>query len=688
MLPSTGPPIIGAGLLIAVLVGGPLYLVARYGVGRVHRLVRQAGRDAGGWLVTRVTGGRGSAASSAFVATAVIALTIASLGLLWSLTSDLNTSGSSAPLIELLLGFLTSGWGYLLVALVVGRGSLFFLRQTLIRIAARTSGYSYQTIARLAAEAKTTDGCTRIIAQPEDTVETVAQHIKWGFKGRDEQIRRSDTDTKSTDTASTTSTEPEHRVRLTIDQEPVPEWFAGLAGITPTTPEYPDWFDALAGPYPDTAPDRDHDDPVLLEEQLQTTVDEERGVRIEERTVTPQDGDLTSPLASQTIDETPLDSLNTDEREEGDGAASGALDWFSAATATDWTDPKEDDDDEGLSWRARFKLFRLDFANSFHANRVIWRFLVPAGLAFGAMLIVARIWVHPLLYLLFGTAALGIGALVYGVTKYRMFQRLNALRTTETTASFSLASVLVKRVDTPDRTMYYGFVAGRVYASPDPDRLATVLAERAHDRINGHQPAPAIEERWAWCLKRYIPSLEAWQENIEKPAILDRLTDTVYDAPKHLIAKDTLADTVVEADRHWKYTTIPFVPAQYAGFGHDPQLVADVYQDLVPAGLVEDTVPVTNPDGDDRAVTVVRPRISPLPEHTERLEAQFASRFRARNTDTRYSLPEATGTDEAPRFVAPTSASTVTLDEQPATPVPAGLLHPTDTQPSEQHESA
>lgn len=447
-------------------------------------------------------------------------------GLFYALTANVELQGSSAPFLLTFLDIATSGWGYVFAVLWFARGSLFMLRQTMIRRASRITGYSRRSIARLAEEARSTDGCSRIVAVSSDTIDELAQNIRWGLMGKDERIRAA-----------------------------------------------------------------------------------------------------TSEV----------------------GEAVDVPDWWSEDLSVDWS---EADDRRSLSLPERIKLFRMDLAASLNIDDLIWRFAVPAAFAMAAQLILVQFWVWWPLYFAMAGLAMVIGGLVYVVSQWRQSRKLQSLREEVDHERWEEVSVLVKEVETEDITMYYGFLAGRSYASTDPERLSRVLAERAHQRANGKHPAPAIEERWAWCLRRYIPTLKSWEENVEKPRIMDTLANKVADSPDGIISKEQLAYRVVEDGRHYAWRGL-----RYVGFGNDPRLVQECYEEMVPEGLVEEEITISNPEGEERDVVAVRLRTDPLPPETTELQTTFSSRFRSRGFETRYDLPEVDPDEDAGTFVAPPSAS-------------------------------
>ncbi len=145
--------------------------------------------------------------------------------------------------------------------------------------------------------------------------------------------------------------------------------------------------------------------------------------------------------------------------------------------------------------------------------------------------------------------------------------------------------------------------------------------------------SPAIEERYAWCLDRYILNFAGWRENMEKPQVMDQLVNTVLDSEDGMLPKEVLAQRVVEHDRQYIWMGLRFV-----GMGYDPDLVAECYDELVPNTLVEHQFTISAPDA-EREVTAVRARTETLPPDVAKLRASFSDSFPIRQMPDRYNLP-------------------------------------------------
>lgn len=328
---------------------------------------------------------------------------------------------------------------------------------------------------------------------------------------------------------------------------------------------------------------------------------------------------------------------------DGDGHDVPDIEADDAATTPVDEPPEFDDTDTGssdaerrqedLPLMAQFALMRNDLAAAFDIESWLWRFGVPFAVTFLAQLLLVRIWVQVWLYGVMLAISTFIGATYYFVTDFRYRRRLRGLRAEPNVRRRSDCSLLVKAVDTPETTMYYLFAAGNAYASPDRERLAQVGAEIGIDILEGRRPRPAIEERYARLLTQYVPNLEKWTENREKPAIADRLVNVVSDAPEYILPQNVLIEQVVEHDRRRAlYGLIP------VGLGHDVDLVRDVYRDLVERhALVEDPVTVETPDGEDVEVAAVSRGDQQLAPRVLKVRSKFSTWFQ-RYRDTRYDV--------------------------------------------------
>lgn len=306
-------------------------------------------------------------------------------------------------------------------------------------------------------------------------------------------------------------------------------------------------------------------------------------------------------------------------------------------------DDADDDADENRGWAERLKLWRMDLAASIRTDELVWRFGVPAAVVFVLELILVEIWVQWWLYPAMLSAAILAGIVSYKASARLRQRRLKKLRQSRGGESWEGIGVLVKTVDAEDITLHMGFLAGRRYASTNREELAVTLAQRALERARGYHPSPAIEERYAWCVDRYILSFEGWRENMEKAQIMDELVNQVHNSEEGLLPKEVLAHRVVEHDRKYIWQGL-----RYVGLGYDPDLVAECYDEMVPNTLVEHDINVGAPGVENASMTAVRTRSETLPPDVAQIRAAYSERFPRQNLPDRYELPEV-DPDEATR---------------------------------------
>ncbi|AEH39528.1 hypothetical protein [Halopiger xanaduensis] len=529
------PPLVAlalAGLTLALI--GVLWLFG----GRLRALGTSLRYRCKQALVRFVMGGSHPNTSRLLAAVVVGSGLVAGVGFLGLLVNEAETSTSSAPIVTTLLSLATNPWVWALAIVLLFRSLLFFGDRLLSRIAAEKSGYNYQTVRRLAEEARQPDldSCERVLVQTGDSAQQIARWLLDAFDGNG------------------------------------------------------------------------HDAP----------------------TFNPPGADGES---DETVGET--DVLEVPDRAEP----------IDVDPPTDETDA----DDEPDFW-TQLRLFRLELGSAVDLHGVLWRFLAPAGFAFVGILLWLRIWIQLWMIPVVIAASVFVGAVYYWAVDLRHRRRLKALRSQEEPTRWTDLAILTKTVEVPETTMYYGFFDGNVYASEDKHELARTLADRAIDRLEGREPAPAIEEKNAYLLQRYLPMLEAWREEHEKVAIMDQLIETVHDAPEGMIPRDLLVEQVVEYDRRYIAWGLLFV-----GRGRDPDLVREVYRDLVDAhAIVETPITLTNTeDGTEREIVAASLGDESLPPNVAQLRGEFSSLFGKQAFNTRYSAPTIDDDPTPAPFVRP-----------------------------------
>lgn len=321
-----------------------------------------------------------------------------------------------------------------------------------------------------------------------------------------------------------------------------------------------------------------------------------------------------------------------------------------------------DEEDEPLKWPEKRKLAELDLSTGFNVDRFIWRFCLPAGLVFLAEVMVSGLWLVWWLYIVFAGFAVAVGATVHTLSRWWVNRKVKNLRKEYDGESYTQLSILVKTVETDDITVGLAFVGRRSYAHTDFEQLAETVAERAHQMANGYQPAPAIEERYAWALRKRIPSFAKYRQ-VAKNQILEELITTVHRSDQDIIPKEILIHQVIETGRRYTWRGLRFV-----GYGYDPELVREVYCELVPAALVEEPVHVEGPNGEQREIVGVRTRPQTMHRNIAQLRAGFAQEFRAREFGTRYDLPEPEIDEEPEWFAVTETPDGIEYELQPALP--------------------
>lgn len=494
-------------------------------------------------VVGLLMGGQHPNASRLLLLVVVLSGLTAGLGIVGLLVSHSQTSASSAPVVVTFFDLATNPWVWVLITAL-----LFFGDRLLAQITARLTGYSYNTIRRLAEEAKKPDFdvCEPVLVQTGDDFQDIKEWVLSAFDGK------------------------------------------GRSSPTFVTPDE----------------------------------DDEGDVEAAEESLVPR-----------------RRPLNTDPSE-------------TAAEPID-VDVDVDDDGDEMDFWTEVRLFRLEIASAMNITDVLWKFVTPALITFVGVLLWVGIWVQIWVYPALIALATFVGAGYYWAVDLRHRRRLKSFCDEDEPSYWTDLVIHVKAVEVPETTMYYGFVDGNVYASEDRDALAGTLANRALDRLNGKRPAPAIEEKNAYLLKRYLPMLEAWEEEREKPAIMDQLVNTVADAPEGMLPRDLLVEDVVEYDR--RYAAWGLIPL---GHGRDPDLVREVYADLVEChALVETPVTLTDPDSGEYDIVAVSLGDEPLPPNVAQLRSEFSAVFGKRAEETRYEAPDVDLNVSPALFVSPENSA-------------------------------
>jgi hypothetical protein len=280
------------------------------------------------------------------------------------------------------------------------------------------------------------------------------------------------------------------------------------------------------------------------------------------------------------------------------------------------------------SFREQWDVMWMDLLTSFNTSEFLWRFVLPASIVFVAALTLLRRAVFRwYVYVVIAAASVFVATMYFGVFKWRRRRRLSSLRTTREPTPWNGCTCLAKRVDTDEATGYYVWISGRLYFDFDAVRLANTVADRWHRYVNGDPVPPAIQEKYARNVKQMLPTVYHTEhdEGDGRPAIMDDIVREVSEAtdPHGIVPKHELAERVVERGRDG---------------GHDPDLIAECYADLVPEVLAEREVTVEDTDGNERTLTIVYLRSETVTPQLAQLRSQFSTRVS--NESGKYPLPE------------------------------------------------
>ncbi|ELZ96580.1 hypothetical protein [Haloferax sulfurifontis] len=273
---------------------------------------------------------------------------------------------------------------------------------------------------------------------------------------------------------------------------------------------------------------------------------------------------------------------------------------------------------------------RMDIATSFNADEILWRFGLPAiGTVFAAMVVAQTPWFAGWVYPVLIAIGVAVGATSYLTFKWRRRRAVRSLREEREPKRWRTCVTLAKRVETPEQTLFVAWMGGHVYADYDRHRLARKVADRWHARLQGNDVAPAMQEKFARNVRQMLPMLHQFEYGDAyegRKAIMDDIITTVSEArdPDGMVPKFELAEKVVERGE---------------GVGHDPDIVAEVYEGMVPTVLTETDITVTDADGTPHDITAVHLRTMDIPDDLARIRAQFSNQFAVDNIDG-YPLPD------------------------------------------------
>lgn len=285
--------------------------------------------------------------------------------------------------------------------------------------------------------------------------------------------------------------------------------------------------------------------------------------------------------------------------------------------------------DEDSSLRDEIRMWGLDLATSFDTTRFTYRFLRPFLLVAVVGLLAVQLWTSLIVYALILGVSLLVATVYYRAYMWWSHRKLSKLRQDESATSYSECAALVKTVETPEVTAYMGWVAGHTYACYDEDRFCRVVADRLAQRVNDDTMAPSILEKFARNIATNYPMLRDFEMNDldeGRPAIIDDIFLAVneHESPDGIVPKRHLVEMVVEQDD---------------GMGHDPDLIAEEYREMVPTALLEEELTVTRGDGEQTTMVAVHRRDEALPDDLAKIRAQFSESFDP-DSAPKYTLPD------------------------------------------------
>lgn len=493
------------------------------------------------------------------------------------LEKNLGTGGSSMFLINLLDDFIVNLW-FVLAVTLVGVYALVFRRRHLeAKATAARTRFMVQTVKRLSGEIRTPLDTNRVIATDHLGVAELETRIGQALDG-ERNDHPADMVTEGDD-ASADVGEREG------DPGPGPD-----DGPEPVEPR----------------PDRPRDPLVINRDPRAGEIEPVDDVDVE------------------AYDEAKAESPSTTTREENteedvDEPAGGVIP----------PDEEADTDKDNLSLGTIIEAARMDLGATVNVDELIWRWFRPFIVVLAIGLIVLRLWTSPVAFIALVAGSALVASIYYRGYKWRKRRRLRSLQKEPTTYDWDVCTALVKTVDVPEGTFYMGWMAGRRYASTDRERFCRAVAKRQHQRVTGQRVAPSILEKFARNLDQRHPSVKKFERNDPqdgRPAIIEDLKQAVRDAedPDGIVPKRHLAEMVVD----------------YGGrIGHDPDLIAEEYAEIVPSAIAETEIEIEDSDGTPHKMTACYLRDQGLPSDVAEARAIFSDEFDPEN-DPVFPLPD------------------------------------------------
>lgn len=581
------------------------------------------------------------------------------IGALYVISSTAESSGSSLWLVRVLTDIVGTLWFAVPVAVYLYYKYLGRRRNRYAAQAAEHIGWLTTSVKQLSDEVRTTDRTTRIIATTDDSYDAICDAVDTALDGESHPFESVDYYGRGQDSddAPADASELPAEAGADADAPPLPSEAESASGDGDATSDVDDTpsSDAFV-----TTPEGD-----VEREQPDTWRGRARhavaGVaqRATDTAVTALEmaWDAARTLVSLVVT-TVTGLFGFVARIVTNPLVRLGLWSRDAATDAD-TKARRDDHDEEVPWRIRFseevKHFVLDFSAGYRSDDVRWRFVLPAVVTMATLLLVARVWVRPITFLLFGGFSLVVGLAVFWSTNRLRSRRVRKYRQGRGGGHWNDVAGLVKTVETADTTAYVGFMAGRTYATYDREEFVTEFALRMWQHTHNERVAPSILEQYARNLAMMKPNLQGHRENVEIPAIQRRLKEVVETTEDKVVEKAELAFRVIEPVGE----TIKFERS----LGHDPRLVAAEYRWMVEAGGILSEMDVEMPaaDGEDTEVTLVYPSEKTRLPDIQQIHSRLSDRFHGLQGDPFYRLPSV----DPARHLTPFQATTRAWDELP-----------------------
>lgn len=522
-----------------------------------------------------------------------------------------ETEMGSTGVVEVLLGY---GTNFMLWAGLTVVGVVVIFRRLNPHMAASTAEktrFTEKEVEQIGAEVKTTDGTSRLIGDRVHSIDQLRAKLLRVFNGENVDEGLEELDSLAPESKLDTADETEHGGAIgpeVAGELPEP----GSEGGPDILPSYgddedrpaPAWLDVFEG--------------ALDAELLASQLDYDPGRRDR------RSGDI----------DTDADASRPEQEPE--------------ASATDGETAEESGLDPVGAIQRRLQLVRMDAAAASSTDELYARFLVPVVLtALGCFTMLGTVWIHPVLYGVIAGVSLLVGSLVYTGFKWRRRKNVRQARRTSSPGGWAACDVLTKRCTTERGTEFYvAWMGGNQYFGFDKHRVARKVASRWHQRLNGEVVAPAIHEYFAKSARSMMPlthHIEYRDERRGRGAIYDTVADVIRSADDGIVPKMHLCELVVDRG---------------PGVGFDPDIVGEVYEDMVGDAIEEFEVELRNTDGELVPVTLVALRTGGVPLDMEALRSEFSNQV----------SPE-----DNPLYVLPDVEETFDIEDALSVGVPPGV---------------